>query len=91
MKSLPPIQKILDLITKPRSPHIRSKGDLNQRSILKNTILNLNTRKNSIANLEENHQNPACFKCGKVGHYANKCYTKKKLNEIQMDEGLNYN
>ncbi|KAI8554885.1 hypothetical protein RHMOL_Rhmol05G0131500 [Rhododendron molle] len=29
-----------------------------------------------------------CFKCGKIGHYANKCKTKKKLNELQIDEGL---
>ena len=27
------------------------------------------------------------YKCGKTGHYANKCWTKKKLNEI-ADEGL---
>ncbi|XP_058192187.1 uncharacterized protein LOC131309594 [Rhododendron vialii] len=29
-----------------------------------------------------------CFKCDKIGHYANKCKTKKKLNELQIDEGL---
>ncbi|XP_058181167.1 uncharacterized protein LOC131299598 [Rhododendron vialii] len=29
-----------------------------------------------------------CFKCGRLGHYANKCKTKKKLEELQLDEGL---
>ncbi len=29
-----------------------------------------------------------CYKCGKFGHYANRCLTKKKLNELQLDEGL---
>lgn len=28
-----------------------------------------------------------CRKCGKLGHYVNKCWTKNKLNEI-ADEGL---
>ncbi|XP_058218318.1 uncharacterized protein LOC131329239 [Rhododendron vialii] len=29
-----------------------------------------------------------CFKCEKIGHYANKCKTKKKLNELQIDDEL---
>ncbi|KAK2973105.1 hypothetical protein RJ640_009757 [Escallonia rubra] len=29
-----------------------------------------------------------CHKCGKPGHYANKCYTKQKINELVIDEGL---
>ena len=29
-----------------------------------------------------------CFSCGKFGHYASKCSTKKKLNELNIDEGL---
>ncbi|KAK2980152.1 hypothetical protein RJ640_000895 [Escallonia rubra] len=29
-----------------------------------------------------------CHKCGKPGHYANKCYTKQKINELIIDEDL---
>ncbi|KAK2979079.1 hypothetical protein RJ640_026029 [Escallonia rubra] len=29
-----------------------------------------------------------CHKCGKPDHYANKCYTKQKINELVIDEGL---
>ena len=32
-------------------------------------------------------KNVKCYKCGKLGHYANRCYTKKKIEEIE-DEGL---
>lgn len=28
-----------------------------------------------------------CFKCGKIVHYANRCYTRIKINELE-DEGL---
>ena len=28
-----------------------------------------------------------CFKCGKIDCHANRCYTKKKINEIE-DKGL---
>lgn len=27
-----------------------------------------------------------CHKCGKIGHYANKCWTKKALNEIEDEQ-----
>lgn len=31
---------------------------------------------------------PVCYKCEKVGHYKNKCKTKQKVNELNIDEGL---
>ena len=31
---------------------------------------------------------PTCNKCGKVGHTTNKIWTKRKLQGLQMDEGL---
>ena len=35
-----------------------------------------------------NQDTRTCWKCGKVGHLANKCTTKKKLAELDIDEGL---
>lgn len=35
-----------------------------------------------------------CHKCGKPGHYANKCLTKKKIESLEIDEDIkqkNYN
>ena len=32
-------------------------------------------------------KNIKCYKCGKIGHYANRCHTKKKIKEIK-DEDL---
>ena len=29
-----------------------------------------------------------CYKCGKIGYYSNKCTTKKKLENLQIDEDL---
>lgn len=29
-----------------------------------------------------------CFRCAKVGHYVNRCTTRRKINELQIDEGL---
>lgn len=31
---------------------------------------------------------PECWKCHKKGHYANKCTTKAKINNLNIDEGL---
>ena len=31
---------------------------------------------------------PVCHKCGRIGHYANSCWTKERINELQIDESL---
>lgn len=31
---------------------------------------------------------PICHKCGKIGHYANNCWTQPKINELQIDKSL---
>ena len=31
---------------------------------------------------------PTCWKCGKVGHFANKCRMKKKINNLNIDEKM---
>ena len=55
----------------------------------KTRIRKKNTSSNPAQDKRINNLNikTKCFKCGKIGHCANKCYTKKKINQIE-DEGL---
>ncbi|GKA38437.1 reverse transcriptase domain-containing protein [Tanacetum coccineum] len=36
----------------------------------------------------KNDTKPICFKCGKIGHFANKCKSKKKINNLNLDEEI---
>lgn len=47
-----------------------------------------NNNKTQQLNKKTNKSLPVCYKCGKIGHYSNKCRTKQKINELNLDEGL---
>ena len=57
-------------------------------TIAKNLLDNRIIRKENIFPKRKFKSEADCYKCGRIGHYANKYYTQRKLKEFQIDEGL---
>ena len=57
-------------------------------TIAKNLLDNRIIRKENIFPKRKFKSEADCYKCGRIGHYANKYYTKRKLKEFQIDEDL---
>ncbi|KAL4579416.1 hypothetical protein LXL04_015562 [Taraxacum kok-saghyz] len=69
----------------------------NRNNYLKNIknlkIINIINKRNYFSK-KDNYDNkksqnpPTCWKCGKVGYFANKCRMKKKINNLNIDEKM---
>nr|KYP33152.1 hypothetical protein KK1_046019 [Cajanus cajan] len=43
---------------------------------------------NTSSKPKTNKKNVTCWKCGRTGHFANKCRVQQKINELEIDESL---